>query len=367
MAIFEPVESKLKNGIAISLPLQVLLVQWAARHPDWVEKYYSQGIYPYISVFFRNLYGWVPFSVGDLLYAALILLTIWHLIRQWPKIKAKPLAFLRDLIMSLAILHFTFYCLWGLNYFRKPLAQQLSLEETYTEQQLTTLTSYLLQEANRRQMQLAGDSVQAVQFPFNKREALMKTRQGYASLKEDYPGFTYSQASIKTSLFSKLLSYMGYGGYLNPFTGEAQVNGLLPLFRFPVVCGHEVAHQLGYSAENETNFIGWLVSSRNSDPYIQYAATAYALSYCLSSLELQNSEVRKSISAGMNPGLRRNFEEVRLFWEQFENPLEPLFKSVFDSYLQANGQKDGIRSYSRVVSLLIAYHQEEGFIPASPE
>lgn len=39
---------------------------------------------------------------------------------------------------------------------------------------------------------------------------------------------------------------MGYGGYLNPFTNEAQVNGITPKFRLPTVSGHEVGHQLGY-------------------------------------------------------------------------------------------------------------------------
>ncbi|WP_445382648.1 DUF3810 domain-containing protein [Robiginitalea sp. IMCC43444] len=364
MAIFELVESKLKNGIALSLPIQILLIQWAAAHPGWIEKYYSQGVYPYISVFFRYLYGWVPFSVGDLLYACLGLLALGYLIRKRQKIRAKPLAFLRDLTMVLAILHFTFYSLWGLNYFRMPLAQQLELEEAYSEQQLIRLTEFLLKEANRQQLQLAGDSLQAVSFTYTKPESFEKTRQGYELLTADYPEFEYSPASLKKSIFSSLLSYMGYGGYLNPFTGEAQVNGLLPLFRFPVVCGHEVAHQLGYSAENETNFIGWLVSSRNKDPYIQYASTAYALSYCLSSLDQQNSEARKLLSERMNPGLKRNFEELRRFWEQYKNPLEPVFKTIFNSYLQANGQKDGIKSYSRVVSLLIAYHNKEGLIPA---
>ena len=131
MAIFELVKSKLKNGIALSLPVQILLIQWAAAHPGWIEKYYSQGVYPYISVFFRHLYGWVPFSVGDLLYACLGLLALGYLIRKRHKIRTKPLPFLRDLIMAFAILHFTFYSLWGLNYFRMPLGQQLGLKEAY--------------------------------------------------------------------------------------------------------------------------------------------------------------------------------------------------------------------------------------------
>ena len=50
---------------------------------------------------------------------------------------------------------------------------------------------------------------------------------------------------------------MGYAGYLNPFTLEAQVNMLgCQKSTYPITIAHEMAHQLGYAAENEANFIG---------------------------------------------------------------------------------------------------------------
>ena len=151
---------------------------------------------------------------------------------------------------------------------------------------------------------------------------------------------------------------MGYGGYLNPFTGEAQVNNRLPLFRYPVVCGHEIGHQLGYSAENETNFIGYLVMLRNQDPYFRYSAYAYGLSYCLSEVNRRDKKAFKKLRESLNPGVRANFRELQEFWKAFQNPMEPVFKSIFNSYLQVNRQKDGIRSYNRVVSLMVSYHRE---------
>ena len=49
--------------------------------PDAVEKYYSTGIYPSIARLLRLLFGWVPFSVGDFLYAACFIYLIISLIR----------------------------------------------------------------------------------------------------------------------------------------------------------------------------------------------------------------------------------------------------------------------------------------------
>ncbi|MDO1498956.1 DUF3810 family protein [Winogradskyella maritima] len=35
-----------------------------------------------------------------------------------------------------------------------------------------------------------------------------------------------------------------------------------------------------------------------------------------------------------------------------------MFKSVFNTFLKANNQAQGIKSYNAVVALLIAYHKE---------
>jgi len=355
---FYPMFPRLKNAIAASLLLQILLVAWLARHPDWVETYYSQGIYPYIAVFFRTLYGWIPFSVGDVFYFLLGTLGLGYLIRKRHWILHHPWSFLRDLLIVLSIVHFSFYLLWGMNYFRQPLSKSFGMKETYTTEELIRLTSHLAIRTNSLQESLAGDSLQPVKIPQNRREIRLETIDAYAALSGDFPKLQYQTSSLKPSLFSTALSYMGYGGYLNPFTGEAQVNNRLPLFRYPVVCGHEIGHQLGYSAENETNFIGYLVTLKNQDPYFRYSAYAYGLSYCLSEVRRRDKEAFEKVRDGLNPGVRANFKELQEFWKAFQNPLEPVFKSVFNSYLQVNRQKDGIRSYNRVVSLMVSYYRE---------
>ncbi len=349
---------RLKNAIAASLFLQLLAVSWLAGHPEWVETYYSRGIYPHLAGFFRHLYGWIPFSVGDLCYFTLSVLGLGYLIRKRHRIRNHPWSFLRDVIFALSIVHFSFYLLWGMNYFRQPLSRSLGMGDSYTTEELIELTSLLAARTNSLQESLEGDSLQAVQIPYGRKEIRSKTIAAYGDLSRDFPEFQYPTASLKPSLFSTLLSYMGYGGYLNPFTGEAQVNNRLPLFRYPVVCGHEIGHQLGYSAENETNFIGYLVMLRQQDPYFRYAAYSYGLSYCLSEVNRRDKEAFKDLRDRLNPGVRANFRELQEFWKAFQNPMEPVFKSIFNSYLQANRQKDGIRSYNRVVSLMVSYHRE---------
>lgn len=348
----------LKTGIALALIPQILLVRWLATKPEWIEKYYSQGIYPLLSRVFRFILGWVPFSAGDMMYFLLIIVALTYLYRKRHFILKNKMSFVRDVVMMLSVTYFTFNLMWGLNYYRQPLAKALDLKESTDYEELVSFTKLLIQKTNTLQFEIAGDSITPIEIPYSQSEIFQKSLEGYVELSKKYPFLTYRTSSIKTSLFSTGLTYMGYAGYLNPFTNEAQVNGLLPNFRFPVVTGHEMAHQLGYSAENETNFIGYLVTANNSDIYFQYAAYAYALGYCLNDIRRGDKEIFDALLKDLNQGVKFNFQEMSVFWNNYENPMEPVFKSIFNSFLKANNQSKGIQSYNAVVSLLVAYHKQ---------
>jgi len=352
---------KTKTIIAIALPLQIVLVKWAGNHPEFVEAYYSNGIYPVISQFLRMLFGWIPFSVGDLFYAALFILAARYMYKYWKSIKKRPLLFLKDIVVVLSITYFAFHLLWGINYYRQPITWKLNIEKKYSKEKLIHFTKYLIDKSNQYQSGITGDTIDPVKIPYSRKEIFQKTEEGYTSLKGHFPDFEYKHPSLKASLFSLPLAYMGYGGYLNPFSNEAQVNGLTPLFRLPSVSGHEVGHQLGYSAEDATNFIGFLVTAKNHDPYFKYAAYSNALAYCLSDLSRVDKEKFRELLQQLNPGVKKNFKEVSEFWERYENPLEPVFKSIFSTFLKANDQEEGIKSYNSVVGLLISYHDRKGF------
>lgn len=351
-------KNKLRNGIALSIIPQIILVKWLANHTDWVENFYSNGIYVWLSRFFRSLFGWIPFSIGEIIYSLLILLIIRYLILNRKKIKAYPLSFLRDCLMVLSVFYFTFHIVWGLNYYRIPLAETLAIKDEASYDEIKNLTEALVIKTNKLQEQITGDSLTKVQVPYTRNEIFEKTISKYSHLEQYAKFLNYEQPNLKKSMFSTMSSYMGIGGYLNPFTNEAQVNKKTPVFRFPVVVAHEIGHQVGYSAENETNLIGYMVTLKNEDVYFQYSASAYALSYCLNAIYVIDKEDFEKISNSINEGVKENYRELQAFNKAYENPLEPLFKSIFSVFLKANNQADGVKSYSRVVHLLVGYHEK---------
>ena len=86
-----------------------------------------------------------------------------------------------------------------------------------------------------------------------------------------YPCLQYKTPSIKSSVYGLLGDYLGFTGYYNPFTGEAQVNTTVPKFLIPYITLHEMGHQIGYAKEDEANFSGYLAAVASHDTLFQYS------------------------------------------------------------------------------------------------
>ena len=152
---------------------------------------------------------------------------------------------------------------------------------------------------------------------------------------------------------------MGYGGYINPFTLEAQVNAHQPKLRLLTTSAHEIAHQLGYAAEEEANFIAIDAALHSENPYMQYAGYHFALGYALADCRKRKDIDSKALYQELHPGVLQQYQQVSAFWQSYQNPLEPLFKKSYDTYLKANNQTAGINSYSLVVGLLLHKYQND--------
>lgn len=328
-----------------------------AFYPDIVENYYSNGIYPIISKTSRFLFGWLPFSVGDVLYAALVIYIIKWFVKNLKNFYLKPKQTLTSIFAFLSIIYFCFHFLWGINYYRIPLYKTLTLEKNYTTEELLLITEKLIATANNYHQKIAvHDSIKAV-IPYSSSQIYKKTKNGYNQLQKKFPSLNYQPKSIKNSLWSLPLTYSGYSGYLNPFTNEAQVNYLIPKYHFPLVSCHEEAHQIGYAAENETNFIGYLACMENPDIYFKYSGATFAVRYCLNELYRRDQEQYKHLIKKLNKGILKDFKESQIFWGSYQNPIEVVLKYGYDLFLKSNNQQKGIKSYSYVVALIVNYEK----------
>ncbi len=345
--------------LTLFLIVQIIGLRLLRYFPEVVERYYSLGVYPYISKISRYLFGWIPFSVGDLFYLIIGIVALRWLFVNAKRIRFEPVSFLVDIFAAVSIVYLMFHLLWGFNYYRLPLHRALNLESDYTTEQLLETTHRFIEKSNSMHRQLGyADSVK-IDLPYSQQEMFKKSVKGYKNLENEFPQLAYSPRSIKKSGWSLGLTYMGYSGYLNPFSGEAQVNNLIKTYKFPVVACHEEAHQIGYAAENEANFIATLATLHNDDPYIQYAGYIFTLRYLINEVARRNETKYEELLTQINPGILKSYKEMRDFWESYQNPFEDFSKIFWDNFLKANNQSRGIMSYDYMVALVVNYFEDK--------
>ena len=356
---------KKKYFLPVFLFVQIILMKVLALFPEFVERYYSNGLYLYLSKISRIVLGWIPFSVGDLFYTIL-----FFFIFRW--IYKNRIGFFKNwkangltVLSFISILYFLFHFLWGINYYRIPLHEKIGIEKEYTKAQLVALTEKLIAKTNQLQFQIEKDSTKKVVFNYSEQEMYEMSPNGYDLFSNQLTEIEYKNESIKSSLYSLPLSYMGFGGYLNPFTNEAQVNSLKPKYTSPLTICHEMAHQTGIASESDCNFIGFMAASSNKDVYFQYSAYAFALNYCLYNLEVMEEGSSKSYRKFINKGVLENFNENKTFWKQYHSWIDTFFEYFYDKFLKFNQQKDGMESYSKFVGLLINYDLKHNIINAN--
>jgi hypothetical protein len=359
LLLYITIYKKMKRSyiLPLFLLIQIIILKIIQFFPECVEQIYSNGLYVYFSKTLRIVLGKIPFSIGDCLYFILIVLLakwLWMKRQSW---KQEWKNNLLTILSVLSVFYFLFHILWALNYYREPLFEKMTIERDYTDADLLAFTKKIITKTNAIQSQITKNNNSKVVFPYSQNQVFKMNRNGYKNLSQEYDFFTYSHLSIKKSLFSLPLTYMGFGGYLNPFTNEAQVNYLGPMYSFPMTTNHEMAHQMGYASESECNFIGFLSSIKNDNLYFQYSGYSMALRYCLGNWQVRNEKILKQLLKTVHPGILKNYKESEDFWEQYQTPIETGFHAFYDNFLKMNQQKDGMDSYSKFVNLMVNYYK----------
>jgi hypothetical protein len=359
-------DMKPKKSLLFTLTLIFIaaIIHICSTYTD-VEGWYSEGIYPPLGRFLRLLLGWLPFSFGDIVYG---LVVIWLIIKLAKGIKVvykrrvtrqSFLAGLRKILNILLLVYILFNALWGINYNRHGIARQLGLKmDKYSVEELKNLNGLLVEKVNASKQALVN---QQMKYPSNS-GLFSKVNQAYADAEKVYPFLRYKPVSLKPSMWSWLGNYIGFTGYYNPFTAEAQVNTLVPKFLQPFTTCHEVAHQLGYAKEMEANFVGYLAAINSNDTLLHYSVYLDLLMYSSRDLFLYDSAASKAFIKQLIPEVKEDLREWREYVKKGANLFEPVFRSIYSIYLRRNQQPQGLLSYDRVTGFMIAYYKKYGKI-----
>src|SRR5688572_24771405 len=331
----------------------------------WVEKYYSNGFFPIFSAILRIMAGWLPFSIGDVLYLFAGIWLIYKLIRFIIKLTRRQVngkyfrnASIKVLLIA-TLVYIIFNIFWGLNYNRKGVGYQLKLElSKYDSGDLKNIQQLLLDKVNKSKQVL-----------INKHESYPKVKKlfsraymCYNQSEQAYPFLHLNYPSLKPSAFGWLGNYLGFTGYYNPFSGEAQINTTVPRFILPYIACHEIAHQLGYAKEDEASLAGYIAATVSNDTLFHYSAYLDLFLYANRDLFFIDSVAAKQVLKQLIPEVRADIKEYREFLLRYKSAVEPFIHWAYGRYLIANQQPKGMRTYNEVIAGLIAFYKKNGKI-----
>lgn len=339
----------------------IILIKIFSLFPEAVEKYYSNGVYPYIAGSQRAILGWMPFSFGDLLYAGATIYLVWSIVTVAWNWRKRPITFERLLVRFkkifrvVMIVYAWFNLSWGLNYNRMSMARQLDISiEEITKDDITRLTKDLADSLNVLAPHVYPDYKKVAK----KKVLFNGAINSYSNLEKKRPDFGYTYPSVKPSLYSYLGNYMGFTGYYNPFTGEAQVNTTVPYFIRPFTTCHEIGHSLGYAKEYEANLSAFLSASASSDPVFRYSVYFEMYAYARPYLYMEDSVALKNIDSTLHPQVTKDFKEMRKFFASYKSPVETMIDLMYSQFLRFNEQPSGRKSYNEVVYMLVGYFKK---------
>lgn len=365
----------LKRMLLIPLGIVALAATAYARaNPDAAE-WYARAVYPALSSVVGFLPSLVRFSVAEWVTALFLLFCLGYLIFCIRKLVvskgARLMVAYRSAMGVVAIcstVYFLFTALCGLNYYRYTFTEhtgydveEADAEPAQRQEELVALTATLADELGQTRALLGDDAdlfdVEPGQFERYAQESVDAMRK----LAEQYPALERPLYSPpKPVLASELMSYANIGGMFFPFTMESNINVDNPSFAIPWAMAHELAHQCGFMREDEANFIAYLACKESDDALMRYSGYLLAYDNAISALRKVDPEAASAIASGLSAAVQRDLAQRAEHWAKYEGPVQDVSNAANDTYLKANNQADGMRSYGRMVDLLLAEQRAEG-------
>ena len=184
--------------------------------------------------------------------------------------------------------------------------------------------------------------------------AVGRADRGYREAAAIYTVLAGHPARAKPLLASRLFSYLGITGIFFPWTGEPNVNADVPDPDLPFAISHEMAHAKGFAREDEAGYVGYLACRFHPDPDFRYSGVLAASIYALNALASADPLAHREVAGRRSAAVRRDLKALQDWCDRYRGRLSRASRRVNDAYRRAQGQEQGVRSYGRMVDLLIA-------------
>ena len=340
----------LKSATQVVLLLVAAVVATFPPGELTVERYYSRWLYPIIQANLTSLSNRSPIALFDVAIVAFLVIAIgiWirsiRLARKKQAIRSLWRGFVATLTL-LAVVYLWFLASWGLNYARPPLESTRTYDASrITPEAVRALAEYAIDRAN--ETHAAGHAAGFPAIDDSPQILIEALHQVEKDLGRPRPTVI---ATPKWSIFTPFYRASGVSGQLGPFFLETLLNPDLTGPERPAVLAHEWAHLSGYAPESDASFVGLLAALR-AGPAGEYSAWLDLVSESVNQLQPVTQRI---VLQQLAQGPRDDEAEIRKRLEKLVKPVEKVAWSSYDQMLKSQGVDEGVKSYSRVIQLLI--------------
>ncbi|MDD5899334.1 MAG: DUF3810 domain-containing protein [Lachnospiraceae bacterium] len=360
---------KKRIWLLLLFPLSFLIMALAKRSVFFAEEVFAKRIYKVISIGISVFTGVFPFSFAEYIVLGsfvvipiLLVVFIVRLVRKKERRFERCLLAVINVACVAAVVLFLYVIGCGVNYHRVSIAEYrgITVRES-SKEELYGLCTSLAKEASalREELVCYEDEEGVVRLPVSNRKLGKMTRDAYKNLYEELPVLRGVYPAPKGIGISKFYSAMEITGVFTCWTMEANVNVDIPDMSRAVTMAHELGHLHGFMREDEANYLAYLACQASDSPLVKYSGTMLALIYAGNALASQDMELYGELWTMYHPGMVRDFMDKSAYWKQYENTvISETADKVNDVYLKANEQEDGVKSYGRMVDLLLAEYRK---------
>lgn len=350
-----------KRLIWIGLGIFTLTIRYLTT-PELIEQWYSRGLFLWIRRLFDFGVGWFPLPLFYVFYLVLIVWSIRGLIKtDWKQLFTwkgignwllSATAFVSGII-------FFFFFLWGFNYGRVPLVQQIDLKAKPVE--LAALKDELdkrtLEVLAARQKLAASEDLPIAEATLPKDLEDLCRNAVETSLEEfGYPIAGKVRGQI---LFTKgILMRFSSSGVYWPFVGQGNIDGGLHPLQQPFTLCHELSHGYGITNEGVCNFLGFVATQNSTNAYIKYSGLMCYWRYVAIAYQRFAYEDYQKFRETLPEGFKKDLDEINENLDKYPDILPKLRYAAYDTYLKSQGISEGMKSYSSIIMLVRAWEKQ---------
>jgi hypothetical protein len=337
--------------------ISILVRHFAIKYPEKTEALYSRAFFPGIRNLVDKTISQLPFATVYIFVASVFVFIGIYFYHLWHKEgwEDKLGYSIRSLFNSLGALIFLFLILWGYNYQRIPIFEQIGMKPLPLNQEQLMgeleLTRNILNQLryNIEEDTIAIESI--IDYPELEKLVRANMRENLYLLGLNFTGEPRTKQFYPAGFMRK----MGILGIYFPYTGESYIDPTLHPLEKPFTIAHEMAHSYGVTDEGEANFIGWVICSNSDDPLLQYSGQLRLLRYQMNDLYRMSKEDYSAFYKTLPTGIRNDLISIQIAQQKIKPFNLEISRKSNDLFLKTQGVKAGVNSYQQLPMLAFAW------------